>query len=107
MTSPVSPSAPVAWRLVPVEPSRKMLEASYNAPHENYEPPDPRDVWSAMLAASPAHEGMREAIARVIDPAAFLFVPGELADKVYWASRAHAFDRADAILALLTKGEGR
>jgi len=39
-----------------------MLEAAYNAPHENYEPPDPRDVWSAMLAAAPAPEGMRSAV---------------------------------------------
>ena len=57
--------------------------------------------------AAPAPDGMREAIARVIDPAAFLFGPGELEDKVYSASRAHAFDRADAILAIIAKGEGR
>lgn len=43
----------------------------------------------------------REEIARIIDPAAFLFGPGELEDKVYSSSRAHAFDRADAILAAL------
>jgi hypothetical protein len=43
----------------------------------------------------------REEIARIIDPAAFLFGPGELEEKVYSSSRAHAFDRADAILAAL------
>jgi hypothetical protein len=43
----------------------------------------------------------REEIARIIDPAAFLFGPGELEDKVYSSSRAHAFDRADAIIAAL------
>ena len=43
----------------------------------------------------------REAVARIIDPAAFMFSPGELDDKAYSASRADAFDRADRILALI------
>ncbi len=55
--------------------------------------------------AAPLHEGegdeLRESVARIIDPAAFMFGPGELDDKVYSASRAHAIDRADRILKLI------
>jgi hypothetical protein len=43
----------------------------------------------------------REAVAKIIDPAAFMFSPGELDDKVYSASRAYAFDRADRVIALI------
>ena len=55
------------------------------------------------LASRPAMEAVawREKVARIIDPAAFMLSPGELDDKVYSASRAHAFDRADRIIQAL------
>ena len=55
----------------------------------------------ATLAAPMEAVAWREKMARIIDPAAFLFGPDELDAKVYSASRAHAFDRADAILQAL------
>lgn len=48
----------------------------------------------------PAGEGEREAVARIVDPSAFLFAPDELPK----GSRAQydAFDKADRIIALLS-----
>jgi hypothetical protein len=100
-----------AWRTVPVEPTEAMLDAAatqfleglgeYHDGASNKRPF--ARFYAAMLAASPVVPvGVsREEIARIIDPVAFLFGPGELEHKVYSSSRAHAFDRADAIIAAL------
>jgi len=53
--------------------------------------------------ASPSMVGLREKVARIIDPSAFMFSADELDEKVYSQSRAHAFDRADRCLALLAR----
>lgn len=54
----------------------------------------------AEPVSRPAGEGEREAVARIIDPSAFLFAPDELPK----GSRAQydAFDKADAIISLLS-----
>lgn len=54
----------------------------------------------AHCYCKPAGEGEREAVARIIDPSAFLFAPDELPK----GSRAQydAFDKADAIISLLS-----
>lgn len=54
----------------------------------------------AEPASRPAGEGEREAVARIVDPSAFLFAPDELPK----GSRAQydAFDKADRIIALLS-----
>lgn len=44
----------------------------------------------------------REAVARAIDPAAFLFGPDELDTKTYNNARDYAFERADRVLSLPT-----
>jgi hypothetical protein len=125
MTAPVSPSAPVAWRLVPDEITMQMRhfawkqeyldngatddEASIFAANREVDPEEvegAKSAYRAMLAASPAPsiEGLREKVARIIDPSAFMFSADELDEKVYSQSRAHAFDRADQCLALLARG---
>jgi len=58
-------------------------------------------IQGVAEAASPVVPVGREEIARIIDPAAFLFERGELDEKVYSRARADAFNRADAILAAL------
>lgn len=42
------------WRLVPVEPTEAMIEAAHTAtPVTFLMDADPRNIWSAMLRASP------------------------------------------------------
>lgn len=100
--------------VVPVEPTEAMLDAWHEAvakgifgengdggkPHPEYM----RDAYRAMLAARPAATpgGEREAIARVIEPAAFETVPDGrwvYPDDI----RAAPLAKADAILAALSR----
>jgi len=51
-------------------------------------------VWSAVLAASPPPEGLREALALIIAPGA----------REWSNNRRDAFAKADQIIRLLTEG---
>jgi len=51
---------------------------------------------------TPTMDRWMEDAARIIDPAAFMFEPGELDEKVYSASRADALDRAKRVIDLIT-----
>jgi hypothetical protein len=54
--------------------------------------------WEAMLAAAPAPDGMREAIVAIINEE----VDGDYDGRLHYVGAA-----ADAILAIIAKGEGR
>lgn len=94
---------PKEWRLL--SRAREYVADALDA-HEHS---DGRDLINEIDAAltppaepisRPAGEGEREAVARIIDPSAFLFAPDELPK----GSRAQydAFDKADRILSLLS-----
>jgi hypothetical protein len=112
MTTPVSPSAPVAWRLVPVEPTEAMLEAGERAAWDDANiMPAIRAMpkaYCAMLAASPAPsiEGLREKVAEAV-----LDACRQYADTVrgYVGERRDTHvayilkDATDSVLALLAR----
>ena len=55
------------WKLVPVEPTREMIEAAFGA--INYTMPEPSEdagrVYSAMLSAAPSPDGEEDEVERV------------------------------------------
>lgn len=51
------------WKCVPVEPTEEMYKAAHNAPargHPETASQSYKDIWKAMLAASPSREGNRK-----------------------------------------------
>ena len=118
---------PKQWRMVPVEPSGAMQADGRDALEPFVgtlkQPVDnqwhlARLVWSAMCAASPAPdlEGLRERVARVIDPAGWetwdrqsreidrIGLVGAERDRALESDRFYAdrsLAKADAILSLL------
>jgi len=86
------------WRTVPVEPTEAMFAAAL----ATNEPFHPCAVWDAMLAAAPAPDGMREAIARVVQQEAEVIHNAGRRSKMYDSGAL-----TDAILAIIAKGEGR
>lgn len=55
-----APTAGSGWVMVPREPTEAMIEAGLQAPHQAYEPAEPGDVWSAMIAAAPTDAGSHD-----------------------------------------------
>jgi len=111
MTAPVSPSA---WRLVPVEPTEAMLQGACDkhtpgqpmSKHRGDECPrfaTRRRIYAKMLAASPAPsmEGLREKVARIIDPSSAPNSKGQTAAMRERWERALA--KADQCLTLLAR----
>ncbi|HYC66688.1 hypothetical protein [Brevundimonas sp.] len=113
--------APVAWRIVPVEPTYEMQDAARNSAAK-MQMFKARIAWYAMLRASPAPdlEGLRERVARVVDPRSFEGLayaserlPAEPRSK-YFTDLARlsrdgvdaALAKADAVLALIFTPEG-
>ena len=108
------------WRTVPVEPTAAMLQGAC----EKHTPGQPmskdrpdecprfetrRRIYAKMLQAAPAPDGMREAIARIIDPISWeaLDVYGQDKAAFIGFTTDKSLARADAILAIIAKGEGR
>jgi len=102
MTSPM--------RMVAVEPTDEMLKAGSAALRDFYseDGPYPRTkaMWRAMLASAPpqATGEVRARLARIIDPAAFMFATDELVKGDQ--SQYVAYEKADAILSAIGAGHG-
>ena len=104
MTTRLEPVAePVSnrYKLVPVAPTLAMIEKAVDNCGPVgcclIEPDHAQEIWSAMLAAAPAPEGMRE---DVLERLRALDFGGHY-------DEARFQQIADDILAIIAKGEGR
>ena len=95
--------------VVPREPTEAMVRKAIALTPANVSRGDVEKVWSAMIAsAPPVGEGMREKVARIIEPDAehvAAFAEWESSRRAAKNDWDKALAKADAIIRLLSSGE--
>jgi hypothetical protein len=91
------------WRIVPVEPIEAMMRKAIALTPANVSPEAIKACWSAMLAAAPAHEGMRQQVETILREQVYL---QHIGDDVRVVGYGQATDAIFAIFAIIAKGEG-